>query len=446
MVGRRGEWHGGSIELMRDGHPTGERIRNDIELVCEVHALAWRSKAALEACVHGAIRGNRDRALYRLAHAIAETLAVLHSRGEEADVFTLIAARESGPALSPLHRALLDFLCTMGDFAHFEVVSEQVSALADGTTTPIETTRALASLLHAYRVAYSPNERDRQDFERIRGFLATQSRSAIEDGDALMFWHREASVERWTKYETVLAAFSAYRQAQTERERGTLSLDALLEQGIDVSIDEAAAFQGERAPAWALEDIAKSPLNVLSSLERTLVAKLLANPAASLSWPRSVLPALAFSPAQASAIQLLRLGADAERVRAACDLSERPSYEVIVAQLGGITTTMEAALAILRTLSCPTHENPPAGSIRDADGRRMIDNLMRRKSFVELPKERLMAELVAIAPALHDVACQLRGIEKRWMRWLSDGGLRHVDTDRMLFSATLDRLYGEMRQ
>lgn len=434
------------MEGMRDDHPTGERIRNDIELVCDVHALAWQPRAALEACVHGAVRGNRDRALYRLAHAIAETLVALHSCGDKADVFTLIAARESGPALSPLHRALLDFLCTMEDFAYFQVVSEQVNALADGTTTPVETTRAFASLLHAYRVAHRPYERDRQDFERIRSFLSTQSRSTAEDGDALVFWHGEASVERWTKYETVLAAFSAYRQAQTERERGILSLDALLEQGSDVSIDEAAAFQGESAPAWALEDIARSSLNVLSSLERALVAKLLTNPAASLSWPRSVLPALAFSPAQASAIQLLRLDAEPERIGAVCALSGRPRYEDLVAQLGKIAMTLEAALAILRERSRPPDENPSVASIGIVESPKMIDTLMRRKSFSELPEDRLEAELVAIAPALHEVACRLRDIEKRWVRWLNDGGMRHFETDRMRFSATLRRLYGEMRQ
>ena len=431
-------------------------VANDIEGVALAHDLSQRERSALTAIVVGAVPGNRDRPLFRLAGAIARAFAESPPLPDGHCLINLLA-ETVGSHRGPLHRldaALLDFLISMDGFSDTEAVEEAALPLAR-VPGSAEAMRACANgfarALYRYRAANLPAERHRAKFTDIRRFLATANGDPRSpgDGDPLDFWCEYGSRDNWTLYETVLEAFLAYEIAR-ETSRAAAPVGSMREP------EEPGQPAWERAETQllayrdldeeldtAIAELTDSGLKIFKETETARLKKLLHLDRFARNWPRATLCLLSLSPHQASLVQLVKDRADGDRLADTARCCGGEDYASIMTALLDLDRTADEARRLADAILpdeagdefCPEPSNPTSDAILRES------RLMRRKSFKMVDAETLGKELQSLASALAAVRGFLGTVQRGWKAWSEARALAAFREDRERFAAKLQSLY-----
>ncbi|MEZ5840959.1 MAG: hypothetical protein R3D02_11240 [Hyphomicrobiales bacterium] len=420
------------------------------------HDLSQRERSALTAIVVGAVPGNRDRPLFRLAGAVARAFAGSRPLPDGHALINLLA-EALGTGRGPLHRldaALLDFLLSMDGFAEAAAVE---AAAADLVAEPqsAEAMRACANgfarALYRYRAANLPAERHRAKFADIRRFLSTPEGDPRSpgDGDPLAFWCEFASRENWTLYETVLDAFLAYEIAR-ETSRAAAPVGSIRDpddngqSAWERSETQLLAYRDlDEELDEALSELAASDLKIFKETETARLKKLLHLGRFARNWPRATLCLLALSPHQASLVQLVKDRAEGERLSDTARCCGGDNYPSVIGALLELDATAAEATRLADALrrrslandSCPDPSKPTGDAILRES------RLMRRKSFKMLDADKLGIELDRLTPALAVLRGFLGTVQRGWKAWSEERATAAFRDDRERFAAKLHSLY-----
>lgn len=435
------------------------QVSNDIDSVAAAHSLTPHERAKLVAIVVGAISGNRDRPLIFLSKAIHKKVGG-HSPADGILFHLLEDCQRPGKSqLSRLDGALLDFLASMDDFGHVEAIGAAVSELvgeSDAHVASSRCARALARTVYEYRMRHLPFERYRGIFTQIARFLDRPGHASgqPEDGHALEFWRENASRKRWTLYETVLNAMSAYAEALELRGAAAPpgSWQDINEDGTDTypwtETEQQAIASNSLSEILNLahDTLSETSLNILKDKELKELKKLFRLGTRGGGWARGGLALLALAPHQASLVQLEKYKTELPRLAASARCEGGLTYGDVLVRLSEFVQVLQAVRDLVEDLEKSGSEadqikTGSADSIVDS-GRVLRDNrLMRRASFKALAPQELLRELKTILEQVIELQTYLSVVSRLWARRFEASADEAFAKDRAVFSAKLASLY-----
>lgn len=464
-----------------------ERCAADLGNVVDGRDLSRDAAGWLARAVTGAIRPNRDKPLWDLAHALAAlarltdaengrdlvdlvldpglagTGALQHRFGgasgegasTDASGFVLdLGPRSWRATWSGTGRllALAEFLLTADDLAGFGPITGWIHELvADPSATSVDLlVSRLTRALHAYRRSHLPLSLHERRFRGILDFLATRrtgrDRTAFTDDDILDFWRTgtvdgdgpsfRTAAEHFVTFEAVVTALGGLTGL-----RAAASLDAT--EGWDERIDASLADVVGTEPAAKLaEMLAALPdgPKILTGAERDELADLLRLEPFHRTRPLTTVRAVSFGRVQSGIANRLRRGSggadivervactDAETYRA---ISERA--RTLAAHLG----RMVGIAACLR-LSPETTDVRVAAALQagEADLKRV-----RRAGF-DADRPNLAAAFAAVDETLVRIADEtsalIRALDALEARRPLSGTF---EADRLAFAEAFGRVY-----
>ncbi|GJE01922.1 hypothetical protein [Methylobacterium isbiliense] len=365
-----------------------ERCAADLANVGEGRELSRADRAWLARVVTGAVRPNRDKPLWDLAHALAG-LARLTGAGAGRDLVTLaldprlatpeaLAARFAGASAGAaaadargltlaaprpwrttwagLARllALAEFVLTAEDLAQFPLVTGWFDDLAKEPDEAERLAKRLARHLAAYRSDHLPLLASERRFRGILGFL--RGRSAFTDDDILAFWRAEMAAGERPGFRTVAEHFVTFEAAAAVREgldglSAAASLDAMegWEERLTASLSDLA--QGEPAASLAdlLADLPDGP-KVLTGSERNDLADLLRLEPFHRTRPLTALRAASFGRVQSGLANRLRRGGGGADLAARASCAEAEEYRALAARAADLAHHLGRMLRIAAAL------------------------------------------------------------------------------------------------
>jgi len=328
-----------------------ERCANDLANVRESRHLSRENACWLARAVIGAIRPNRDKPFWDMAHA----LVAIGAKGRAPAILDIIldprlatpeAIAQHLPSMVPPERcdehglvlsagdtvwkcswaklarllALAEFILTMEDFAAFPDVSGWLDeALAPPHDVDLLVAR-LVRRINLYRRAHVPLAPIEKRFRAILSFLS-ESRTrdvrgdTFDDDDILAFWSAEISGGERPLFRTVVAHFITFEKA-TKTLGGLRGIaEAMSLEGIEDWAERLDAKLGDLATsddaevtlAERLAAIPKSP-NILKATERKGLIDVIALDPFHRTRPLTVLRAVSFGRVQSAIVNGERFG------------------------------------------------------------------------------------------------------------------------------------------
>ncbi len=336
-----------------------EACAADLAAVAEGRDLSREDRAWLARVVAGAVRPNRDKPLWDLAHALA-ALARLTGARDGRDLVTLaldpgiaradrLEARFAGTgdtvdARGPILPngetgwrttwiglarllALAEFVLTAEDLAQFAAVTAWLDDLAAAPDAEgaAALSRRLARHLAAYRHAHLPLAPLERRFRAILRFL--DGRRAFTDDDILGFWRRQMREGERPAFRTVAEHFVTFEAASAllgglAELASPASLDAVegWEERLDASLADLAAAEPAETLVALLAALPDGGPKILTGVERDDLAEFLRLEPFHRTRPLTTLRAASFGRVQSGLANRLRRGGGGADIaeRAAC--------------------------------------------------------------------------------------------------------------------------------
>ncbi|MBB3900956.1 hypothetical protein [Methylobacterium brachythecii] len=429
-----------------------ERCAADLANVSEGRDLSREDRAWLARVVTGAVRPNRDKPLWDLAHALA-ALARFQGCRDGRDLVTLaldpglaradaIAARLSGmragagvaidgrglvlqdggegwrTTWSGLARllALAEFVLTAEDLEQFATVSGWLDDLvaepgSDGATF---LAKRLARHLAAYRNAHLPLAPLERRFRAILGFLDGQ-RSFVDD-DILGFWRNEMATGERPGFRTVAEHFVTFEAASgllggLESLSSPVSLDAAegWEERLDASLADLAAAEPAEALAALLSDLPNGP-KILTGAERDDLVDFLRLEPFHRTRPLTALRAASFGRVQSGIANRLRRGSGGGDVAERASCAEAESYAALQERAGSLAKHLARMLKIAAALRIADRDALPAETRAALDAAEADLRRVRRAGFED--RAELAAGFAAVDATLVRLAEETGRLEQ----------------------------------
>jgi hypothetical protein len=377
-----------------------ERCAADLTAVCDGRDLSREDRTWLARVVTGAVRPNRDKPLWDLAHALAAL-----ARGTEAasgrDLVTLaldpglataaavtarfsgtVVADARGPVFGEAWRTSWAGLARLLALAEFVLTAEDLAQFA--TVTGFLAKR-LARHLSAYRNAHLPLAPLERRFRAILGFLA--GRKAFTDDDILTFWRGEMEAGERPGFRTVAEHFVTFEAAAhliggLEGLSAPVSLDAHAgwEERLDAALGDLAAAEPAETLAALLADWPEGP-KILTGAEREELTDLLRLEPFHRTRPLTTLRAASFGQVQSGIANRLRRGGGGGEVAERATCAEARSYAALQERAGALAAHLARMLRIAAALRIAERDglDPETRAVleaAEADLRRM-----RRSGF-----------------------------------------------------------------
>lgn len=432
----------GTRRLMTGGYD--ERCAADLANVGEGRDLSRTDRAWLARVVTGAVRPNRDKPLWDLAHALAALARatgardgrVLVTLALDPGLATAVAceARFAGSPATDTRGLVLDggwrtgwaglarllalaeFVLTAEDLAQFASLTgwlEELAAAPDAEGAAFLAKR-LARHLAAYRNAHLPLAPLERRFRAILGFLA--GRRAFADDDILAFWREEMRGGERPGFRTVAEHFVTFEAGahlldglDNLSSAASLSAAEGWEERLDASLADLAVAEPAAALAALLAEWPDGP-KILTGAEREDLADFLRLEPFHRTRPLTCLRAASFGRVQSGIANRLRRGgggADlAERV--AC--TEAESYAALQARAAALAAHLARMLRIAAALAVAERDGlspdtRTALEAAEADLRRV-----RRAGFED--RAALEAGFSAAQPALLRLAEEAERLDR----------------------------------
>ena len=381
-VAQENAWGPGTGRRMTGGYD--ERCAADLAAVCDGRDLSRADRAWLARVVTGAVRPNRDKPLWDLAHALAALAKATKARNGR-DLVTLAldpglatagavelrfvdsgAADSRGPVLGEDWRtswaglarllALAEFVLTAEDLAQFAAVTgwlDDLAAAPDAEGAAFLSKR-LARHLSAYRNDHLPLAPLERRFRAILGFLA--GRRAFTDDDILAFWRSEMEAGERPGFRTVAEHFvtfeaGAHLVGGLEGLSAPVSLDAHAgwEERIDAALGDLAASEPAETLAALLADWPEGP-KILTGAEREDLADFLRLEPFHRTRPLTTLRAASFGQVQSGIANRLRRGGGGAEVAERATCTEAESYAALHERAGALAAHLARMLRIAAAL------------------------------------------------------------------------------------------------
>lgn len=488
MTGGHGKFIGGPGLRARETYHGGrliggydERCAADFASIGEGRDLTREDRAWLVRVVTGAVRPNRDKPLWDLAHALA-ALAALTRAQDGRDLVTLIfdprlarpaaaasrfaGARAEGATTDARGLVLLgardwrctwaglgrlltvaEFVLTADDLASFATVSGWLDELvrAPGPDAAEFLGKRLARQLAAYRNAHLPLAALERRFRAILDHL--DGRTVFTDDDIVDFWRgeMEAGDER-PGFRTVAEHFVTFEVAghllgSLASLVSAASLDAVVgwEERLDASLADLATAEPAEGLADLLAGLPDGP-KILTGAERDDLADLLRLDPFHRTRPLTSLRAVSFGRVQSGLANRLRRGGGGAGLaeRAAC--AEAESYEAVAARAKALSAHLARMLRIAAALRLAAAEGL-APEVRAALAAAEADlKRVRRAGFDD--RVQVRAGFAAADAALLRLADEVGGLERALDALARQHPLAAAfAADRAVFAETLSAAY-----
>ncbi len=374
--------HPGTGRRMSGGYD--ERCAADLANVCEGRDLSRADGAWLARVVTGAVRPNRDKPLWDLAHALAALARATQAR-QGRDLVTLaldpglataaaVEARFVGSAATDPRGAVLgeewrtswaglarclalaEFVLTAEDLAQFAAVAgwlDDLAAAPDPEGAAFLAKR-LARHLTTYRAAHLPLAPLERRFRAILDFL--DGRRSFTDDDILAFWRTEMRAGERPGFRTVAEHFVTFEAAAALLNGLTelaapASLDAHAgwEDRLDAALGDLAASEPAEALAGLLADWPDGP-KILTGAEREDLADFLRLEPFHRTRPLTTLRAASFGRVQSGIANRLRRGAGGADIAERATCAEAENYVALQARAGALAAHLARMLRIAAAL------------------------------------------------------------------------------------------------
>lgn len=423
-------WQPATGRRMTGGYD--ERCAADLANVGDGRDLSRADRAWLARVVTGAVRPNRDKPVWDLAHALAALAGATGAR-DGRDLITLaldpglarpaaLAARfgggpavdDRGPVLGTawstswvgLARllALAEFVLTAEDLAQFATVAswlDELAAAPDPDSAAILAKR-LARHLAAYRTAHLPLAPLERRFRALLTFLG--GRRSVTDDDILDFWCTEMATGERPGFRTVAEHFVTFEAAGhlldgLEALSTPAALDAHegWDERLDAALGDLAAAEPAAALATLLADWPEGP-KILTGAEREDLTDFLRLEPYHRTRPLTTLRAVSFGRVQSGIANRLRRGGGGADIAERASCLEAESYGALRARARLLAAHLTRMLRIAAALRIADRDALPeavrsALEAAEADLRRV-----RRAGFDD--REGLSAGFAAAEPAL----------------------------------------------
>lgn len=453
-----------------------ERCAADLAAVGEGRDLSRADRAWLARVVTGAVRPNRDRPLWDLAHALAaltqatsaqdgrdlvtlaldpslataEACAARFSGSATADARGLVLGGEAGwhTGWSGLARllALGEFLLTAEDLGSFGTVTgwlDELAAAPDADGAAFLAKR-FARYLAAYRNAHLPLAREERRFRALLGFLG--GRRAFSDADILAFWQAEMAAGERPGFRTVAEHFVTFEAGAhlvdgLDGLSSATSLDAHegWEDRLDAALSDLAAAEPAASLAALLADWPEGP-KILTGAEREDLADFLRLEPFHRTRPLTTLRAASFGRVQSGIANRLRRGTGGPDIaeRAAC--AEAESYAALAARAVELAAHLARMLRIAAALHILERDGLSTQARAALDAAEADLRRVRRAGFED--RAELTAGFAAAETALLRVAEETARLE----RALAGLARQHpldvgFEADRAVFAEALSAAY-----
>jgi hypothetical protein len=418
-----------------------ERCAADLANVGEGRDLSREDRAWLARVVTGAVRPNRDKPLWDLAHALA-ALAALTGARDGRDLVTLAldpglaradqvetrlagaqargtaAVDGRGPTLrdgaegwrttwAGLARllALAEFVLTAEDLAQFAAVTGWLDELAAAPDAEgaAQLGRRLARHLAAYRTAHLPLAPLERRFRAILGFL--DGRRAFTDDDILDFWRAAMSGDDRPGFRTVAEHFVTFEAASSllgglEGLAAPASLEAAegWEERLDASLADLAAAEPAETLAVLLAELPEGP-KILTGAERDDLADLLRLEPFHRTRPLTTLRATSFGRVQSGLANRLRRGGGGAGIAERVACAEAEPYGALAERVAALSAHLDRMLRIAAALRVPADAEDLAPEVRSTLAAALADIRRVRRAGFDDP-DRLAAGFAAADAAL----------------------------------------------
>ncbi|WP_342152859.1 hypothetical protein [Methylorubrum sp. SB2] len=453
-----------------------ERCAADLAAVGEGRDLSRAERAWLARVVTGAVRPNRDRPLWDLAHALA-ALAQATAAHEGRDLVTLAldpglataqacAARFSGSEAADgrglvlegepswhtgwagLARllALAEFVLTAEDLGAFGTVTgwlDELVAAPDAAGAAFLAKR-LARHLTAYRNAHLPLAREERRFRALLGFLG--GRRAFSDADILAFWQAGMAAGERPGFRTVAEHFVTFEAGAhlvdgLDGLSSAASLDAHegWEDRLDAALSDLAAAEPAATLAALLADWPEGP-KILTGAEREDLSDFLRLEPFHRTRPLTALRAASFGRVQSGIANRLRRNGGGPDIAARAACTEAESYAALTERASELAAHLARMLRIAAALRLVerdgfSEKTRAALDAAEADLRRV-----RRAGFED--RAGLTAGFAAAETALLRVAEETARLERALATLARQHPLEQgFEADRAVFAAALSAAY-----
>ncbi|AWB25297.1 hypothetical protein DA075_30705 [Methylobacterium currus] len=394
-----------------------ERCAADLAAVAEGRDLSREDRAWLTRVVTGAVRPNRDKPLWDLAHALAALAGLAGARdgrdlvtlaldpglaradraearfagaGAAVDARGLIGAAGWRTTWAGLARllALAEFVLTAEDLGHFPCVTGWLDDLAAAPDAEgaAALSRRLARHLAAYRQAHLPLAPLERRFRAILGFL--DGRRAFTDDDILDFWRGQMQGDDRPGFRTVAEHFVTFEAASAllgglAELSAPASLDAVegWEKRLDASLADLAAAEPAEALAALLEGLPEGP-KILTGAERDDLAEFLRLEPFHRTRPLTTLRAASFGRVQSGLANRLRRGGGGPSIAERTACAEAETYSALAGRAEALTAHLDRMLRIAAALRVPADAEGLAPEMRDTLAAALADiRRVRRAGF-----------------------------------------------------------------
>jgi BMFP domain-containing protein YqiC len=456
-----------------------ERCAADLANVCEGRDLSRQDRAWLARAVTGAMRPNRDKPLWDLAHALA-ALAQLAGARDGRDLVTLaldpdlaqaatIEARFSGARAgsaeadarglviegagwritwSGLARllALAEFVLTAEDLAGFATLSGWFDELArePGAEAAGFLSKRLARHLAAYRNAHLPLAPLERRFRAILGFL--HGRSDFGDDDVLEFWRAEMGENERPGFRTIAEHFVTFESVVSAlgglaglRAAASLDSDEAWHDRVDTSLADVVGDEPAENLAAMLLGLPEGP-KILTGAERDDLVDLLRLDPFHRTRPLTTLRAVSFGRVQSGIANRLRRGGGGGEVaeRAACIDAE--PYDAIAVRAASLAAHLKRMVGIAACLRLPAETADAA--LRAALQAAEADLKRVRRSGFDGDRAALAAGFAAVDETLVRTAEEVAALIRAMQNLEARRPLPEIfAADRRIFAETLTQAY-----
>ena len=366
-----------------------ETLIGDVANVAEGRGLTFGDRAWLSRAVTGAVRPNRDKPFWDLAHLLA---AVARATGADGVIDLALDPRltraeavrnalagagvvtdDHGPMLALDGRdwrmgwsgtarllTLAEFVLTADGLAQFAAIRGFVGELgaAPDREAVDQLSRRLVRIATSYREAHMPIAPVEKRFRAILSFLGERrGGGAFGDGDVLEFWRAEVESGERTQFRTVAEHFVTYSKAfeafgGLARLTGATSVEEIegWSDRLDGALADLVGEAEEAEPlAMRLKALPDGP-KILTKAERDEVADIVALAPFHRDRPLTVLRSISFGRVQSGIANRLRRGTGGPDVaeRAAC--GEAESYDAVVGRAHALDEHVDRMVRIAAAL------------------------------------------------------------------------------------------------
>lgn len=408
------------------------QVEADIDTVCADLQLGLAQRDRLIRAVTGYVSGNASLPIYKLCKAVSK-----------ADIGTSIQRSphryihpQKLEALKLSERALFHFFLEIDAWSETGEVTKIMSSLTSEVSESdfTDAVRALANLLHKYRLEHLPMHRHRTKFLAIRRYLGTRERP--EDGDAMRFWDTTADFKEWQRYKTAVGAIVDYSQNCKTYESAASAVygDPELNENVTENLvqgdDEGIRLRN------AIEAIDESPLKVFKETEVKKLYRFVHLEHYAWSWPKTGLTVWGYQPVQNGIVQDLRDHGSLSSIHLQSRLQEMPPASDVLKSAVDLHDLCRDALSLYLEIGKSLGKFPEDTPSLEQGGRQ----LMRRASFRERTPEELFTLLEHIGHHLVEIRGILEHIIKHWSRMI-ERKCGQIDTETVLFRKVIQRIY-----